>query len=257
MNVEHRQFQPSYYLERTSTFTSIFSKTTAAWNIDFVYLPFKRNLENVKQYEFFHPGNYRGQDREFPTNSAWLPGTELMESVLSRILKASIWLTWYPSRFWAGLQWVSFVPPIVYLERSWLPSHDTRLPHIIYGGRYGVFPSKNNVSWLVCGYRSSVSWWDSHCRTFGWPLELWRWQYLLSHWYDLSIYLSPWESIFEQLRFYLYMFFFQLQVLLPPWPMFNRHPVKWLPSVDTKAKSEWEINTVHRVSAPLSVGEFR
>ncbi|KIM44216.1 hypothetical protein M413DRAFT_443241 [Hebeloma cylindrosporum] len=27
-------------------------------------------------------------------------------------------------------------------------------------------------------------------------------------------------------------------VLLPPWPMFNRHPVKWLPSVDTKAKAE-------------------
>ena len=29
------------------------------------------------------------------------------------------------------------------------------------------------------------------------------------------------------------------QVLLPPWSMFNRHPVKWLPSVDTKAKPEW------------------
>lgn len=29
-----------------------------------------------------------------------------------------------------------------------------------------------------------------------------------------------------------------MQVVLPPWPMFNRHPVKWLPVVEENAKSK-------------------
>ncbi|KDR72879.1 hypothetical protein GALMADRAFT_252206 [Galerina marginata CBS 339.88] len=27
-------------------------------------------------------------------------------------------------------------------------------------------------------------------------------------------------------------------VVIPPWPMFNRHPVKWLPVADRKPKSQ-------------------
>ena len=95
---------------KSSTFKSILFKTTAAQNIHFIYLLFKETWKRSSSMSSF----IHGQDREFPTNSEWLPGMELMGSVVGRISNASI----------------LFVPPVVDLRSSWLPKYDTRVPPI-------------------------------------------------------------------------------------------------------------------------------